>query len=238
MPKISLALVRKLRKSTGAGLAQCRRALEAQDGDLERAEAHLQAESLSEAGADSLKNHFLIAMPGLEDENFDHTVSLLCEHNEKGAIGLIINRPTELSLLAMLDQMGVKHESIGPHDQVHEQMVFWGGPVQPERGFVVHQAPGGWESCMPIGGGLYITTSRDVLAAIGEGRGPKEFLVALGYAGWGAGQLESEIMKNSWLNAPASAAVLFDVPARNRWQSATRLLGLDVTQLSSDMGHA
>ncbi|WP_420468736.1 YqgE/AlgH family protein [Panacagrimonas sp.] len=184
--------------------------------------------------ASTLKNQFLVAMPGLEDENFRQTVSLLCEHNDSGAIGLVINRPTDLTLTAMLDQMGVAHESMDAVDHV----VFWGGPVQPERGFVVHREPGGWESCMPIGNELFITTSRDVLAAIGEGRGPKEFLVTLGYAGWGAGQLEDEILQNSWLNTPVDRQVLFHLPARNRWQSATRLLGLDVTQIGSGAGHA
>ncbi|MGQ0699241.1 MAG: YqgE/AlgH family protein [Panacagrimonas sp.] len=184
--------------------------------------------------APSLKNQFLIAMPGLEDDNFSHTVSLLCEHNDKGAIGLIINRPTDLSLSAMLDQMGVKHEGADTTDH----FIFWGGPVQPERGFVVHREPGGWESCMPIGGDLFITTSRDVLTAIGQGRGPKDFLITLGYAGWSAGQLENEIMANSWLNTPVDSKVLFQTPARSRWQTATRLLGLDVTQIGSGAGHA
>lgn len=234
MPRISTAAVRRLREKTGASLAACKRALQAHEGDEDRAEAQLRAEIVIEGEASSLKNQFLVAMPGLEDDNFSHTVSLLCEHNDKGAIGLIINRPTDLTLNAMLDQMGLKHAAPDPDEHV----VFWGGPVQPERGFVVHRGPGGWESCMPIGKDLYITTSRDVLAAIGEGRGPKEFLVTLGYAGWSAGQLEDEILANSWLNTPVDSAILFQTPARNRWQNATRLLGLDVTQLSSGAGHA
>ena len=233
MPRLPSG-ARRLRDLTGATLAQAKRALLAHEGDEEKAEAQLRAEVVLEGDAASLKNQFLVAMPGLEDDNFSHTVSLLCEHNDKGAIGLIINRPTDLSLTAMLDQMGVKHES----DDANEHVVFWGGPVQPERGFVVHRGPGGWESCMPIGGDLFITTSRDVLNAIGEGRGPKEFLVTLGYAGWGAGQLENEILANSWLNTPVDSSVLFKTPARSRWQSATRLIGLDVTQLSSGAGHA
>ena len=232
--RIPVATVRRLRDRTGATLAACKRALQAHDGNEEKAEAQLRTDTALDGDAQSLKNQFLVAMPGLEDDNFSHTVSLLCEHNDKGAIGLIINRPTDLTLTAMLDQMGVKHESA----DVSEHVVFWGGPVQPERGFVVHKAPGGWESCMPISKDLFITTSRDVLAAIGEGRGPKEFLVTLGYAGWGAGQLENEILANSWLNTPVDAGVLFTTPARSRWQSATRLLGLDVTQLSSGAGHA
>ncbi len=232
--RIPVATVRRLRDRTGATLAACKRALQAHEGDEDKAEAQLRTDTALDGDAPSLKNQFLVAMPGLEDDNFSHTVSLLCEHNDNGAIGLIINRPTDLSLSAMLDQMGVKHESA----DVDEHVVFWGGPVQPERGFVVHKAPGGWESCMPISRDLFITTSRDVLAAIGEGRGPKEFLVTLGYAGWSAGQLENEILANSWLNTPVDASVLFSTPARSRWQSATRLLGLDVTQLSSGAGHA
>jgi putative transcriptional regulator len=233
-PRIPAASVKRLRERTGATPAACKRALKAHEGDEEKAEAQLRAEETLEGDPASLKNQFLVAMPGLEDDNFSHTVSLMCEHNDKGAIGLIINRPTDLTLNAMLDQMGLQHEATDADDHV----VFWGGPVQPERGFVVHRGPGGWESCMPIGEDLYITTSRDVLAAIGQGRGPKQFLVTLGYAGWGAGQLENEILQNSWLNTPVDSAVLFSTPARSRWQSATRLLGLEVTQLSSGAGHA
>lgn len=180
-----------------------------------------------------LKNQFLVAMPGLEDENFGHSVTLLCEHSEDGAIGLIINRPTDLKLGDMLSQMGLDHDAMDA-----EQAVYWGGPVQPERGFVVHRPPGGWESSVQVENDLYITTSRDVLRAIGKGEGPKEYIIVLGYAGWGAGQLENEILSNSWLNTPLDQAILFHTPARDRWQAATRLLGVDVTQLSSGAGHA
>jgi putative transcriptional regulator len=141
MPRISTAAVRRLRERTGATLVACKRALQAHEGDEARAEAQLRAEALLEGDASWLKNQFLVAMPGLEDDNFNHTVSLLCEHNDKGAIGLVINRPTELTLNAMLDQMGVKHEA----GDSNAHFVFWGGPVQPERGFVVHRGPGGWE---------------------------------------------------------------------------------------------
>lgn len=179
------------------------------------------------------KNQFLVAMPSLEDENFSHTVSLLCEHTDSGAIGLVINRPTDLKLIEMMEQMGLDHESIDD-----EAIVYWGGPVQPERGFVIHRNPGGWESCMPLGDGLYITTSRDILRAIGKGEGPQEYFVVLGYAGWGAGQLESEVLHNAWLNAPLDEQILFRTPPRDRWQAATKLLGVDVTQLAGDAGHA
>lgn len=178
-------------------------------------------------------NQFLVAMPGLEDDHFRHTVTLLCEHNDKGALGLVINRPTELSLQEMLDHMEVPHEALKD-----EPTVYWGGPVSPERGFVVHGGPAQWESTLKVSEELFVTTSRDILTAIGEGRGPQRYMVILGYAGWAAGQLEGEILHNAWLNTPPDQAILFQLPAGERWQAATRLLGVDVTQLSADSGHA
>ena len=178
-------------------------------------------------------NQFLVAMPGLEDENFGHTVTLLCEHSEKGALGLVINKPMNLRLAEMLDQMGLKHDNLRD-----DPFVFWGGPVQPERGFVIHAGPAEWESTMPLGDDLYITTSRDVLAALGNGDGPERFFIALGYAGWGAGQLDQEVMRNAWLNTPVDRSILFDLNASERWRAATRLLGLDVGHLASVAGHA
>ncbi len=181
----------------------------------------------------ALKNQFLVAMPSLDDENFSHTVSLLCEHSDSGAIGLVINRPTELLLVDMLEQMGLEHDALDD-----DAIVFWGGPVQPERGFVIHREPGGWESSMPLDSGLFVTTSRDVLRAIGKGDGPSDYVVVLGYAGWGAGQLESEILHNAWLNTPIDAQILFGTPPPQRWAAATKLLGVDVSQLSGEAGHA
>ncbi|MBI2382648.1 MAG: YqgE/AlgH family protein [Gammaproteobacteria bacterium] len=181
-----------------------------------------------------LANQFLVAMPGLEDPNFTHSVTLLCEHNDQGALGLIINRPTDLKLVDMLDHMKLPHPALDGGSPI----VYWGGPVQPERGFVVHGDPGDWESSLKIGDDLYITTSRDVLTAIGDGRGPKDYVVMLGYAGWAAGQLENEILHNSWLNTPVDRQILFALAPGDRWQAATRLLGVDVTQLAGDAGHA
>ncbi|HEY1076653.1 MAG TPA: YqgE/AlgH family protein [Fontimonas sp.] len=181
----------------------------------------------------SLKNQFLVAMPSLDDENFNHTVSLLCEHSDSGAIGLVINRPTELKLVEMMDQMGLEHDQVDA-----DRIVYWGGPVQPERGFVIHRDPSGWESSMAIDNGLYITTSRDILHAIGKGDGPTDYFVVLGYAGWSAGQLESEILHNAWLNAPLNEQILFRTPPRDRWQAATKLLGVEVTQFTGEAGHA
>ncbi|MDD3764773.1 MAG: YqgE/AlgH family protein [Nevskiales bacterium] len=182
---------------------------------------------------DTLRNQFLVAMPSLDDENFSHTVSLLCEHNDSGAIGLVINRPTELRLGDMMDQMGLSHDQVDD-----DAIVYWGGPVQPERGFVIHTPPGGWESSMELSEDLYVTTSRDILRAIGQGEGPQHYVVVLGYAGWGSGQLETEILHNSWLNTPLDRQILFETPAGNRWQAATRLLGIDVSQIAGDAGHA
>jgi len=181
-----------------------------------------------------LNNQFLVAMPGLLDPNFNHSVTLLCEHNEQGALGLVINRPTELKLTDMLDHMKLEHPALD--DTSH--IVYWGGPVQTERGFVVHAAGGAWESSLQVADDLYITTSRDILTAIGKGGGPSRFFVALGYAGWAAGQLEKEVLDNSWLNTPVDRAILFELPPSERWQAATKLLGVDVTQLSGDAGHA
>jgi putative transcriptional regulator len=178
-------------------------------------------------------NQFLVAMPALDDANFGRTVTLLCEHTDKGALGLVINRPMNLTLAEMLEQMGLPREKLR-----QDPSVYWGGPVQPERGFVVHGAPATWDSSMPIGDDLFITTSRDVLAAIGNGQGPDKFFVALGYAGWGAGQLDEEVMRNSWLNTPVDRSILFDVSANERWRAATRLLGFDVGHLANVAGHA
>jgi putative transcriptional regulator len=178
-------------------------------------------------------NQFLVAMPALDDENFTHSVTLLCEHSERGALGLIINRPMTLKLREMLGQMELSDD-----DLTGDPIVYWGGPVSPERGFVIHDSTDSWDSTMTIGEDLFITTSKDILKAIGEGRGPRNYFVALGYANWGGGQLESEIMQNSWLNTPVDSSILFKAPVADRWKLATRLLGVDVTQLGGDAGHA
>lgn len=178
-------------------------------------------------------NQFLVAMPGLEDENFNHSVTLLCEHSENGALGLIINRPLSLKLKEMLSQMDLPRDAID-----EDSTVYWGGPVNQERGFVIHDGDAQYDSTMLVGEGLYITTSRDILKAIGEGSGPKHFFVALGYASWGGGQLESEVLQNSWLNTPVDRRILFKAPVADRWKLATRLLGVDVTQLGGEAGHA
>lgn len=182
-----------------------------------------------------LRNQFLVAMPGMVDGNFDHSVTFLCEHNADGALGLVVNRPTDLHLRDMLAHMEIDHDKL---DSDASLPVFWGGPVHPERGFVLHSPSGAWESSMPVGDDLNLTTSKDVLSAIGQGEGPRRYLVALGYAGWGPGQLEAEILQNAWLNTPSDAQILFDLPIEKRWVAAARLLGIDVHLLSGEAGHA
>ena len=186
--------------------------------------------------ASSLANHFLIAMPTLADPNFFRTVTYICEHNREGAVGIIINRPLDLTLGQILDHMGIQllEPSLG------QQPVFLGGPVQRERGFVIHEPVGGWDSSLGVTDTVGLTSSRDILMAMAQGGGPRRSLVALGYAGWGAGQLEQELATNAWLSGPADLRVLFDTPAEQRWQAAAALLlgDIDINLLSGEVGHA
>jgi putative transcriptional regulator len=184
--------------------------------------------------AANLTDHFLIAMPGLEDPNFSRTVTYICEHNEHGAMGIVVNRPLGLELGDILDQMEIG----GAPEAVRSLPVFMGGPVQTERGFVLHSHDRAWDSTMKITDEISVTTSRDILEAIAEGSGPRQSLVALGYAGWGEGQLEDELTANAWLSGPASAQIIFTLPAEQRWQAAARLLGVDLNLISGEAGHA
>ena len=181
-----------------------------------------------------LTNQFLIAMPGLADPNFHRTVTLLCAHSEDGAMGIVINRPLDIRLTAVLDQMNIEPTS---NDAVRVP-VLQGGPVQRERGFVIHRPPGDWEAVLRVGDEIGIATSKDILTAVAQGCGPERAVVALGYAGWGAGQLEHEVRQNTWLSGPADSRIIFDTPYEERWTSATRLLGIDPGHLSGDAGHA
>ncbi|HIP53333.1 MAG TPA: YqgE/AlgH family protein [Chromatiales bacterium] len=181
-----------------------------------------------------LTNHFLIAMPGLKDSNFSRTVTYICEHNEHGAMGIVINRPMELHLEDILTQLDIQTES----EAVAGQTVYAGGPVQTDRGFVIHTGAQEWDSTLKVTEDIEVTTSRDVLAAIARGEGPEEYLVALGYAGWGSGQLEDEMSANAWLSGPASKEIIFRLPPEQRWQAAASLLGVDLNLLSGDAGHA
>jgi len=183
---------------------------------------------------DYLSNQFLIAMPALDDPNFQRTVTLICQHDAEGALGLVINRPLGLPLQDIFDQMDVA--SADP--RFSDDPIFVGGPVQQERGFVLHEPIGGWESTLQLSDDLAMTTSRDILAAMAQGDGPDRALVALGYAGWGAGQLEDEMSANSWLNVPADKAIIFEVAVAQRWIEAARIIGIDIDRLSDQAGHA
>jgi putative transcriptional regulator len=184
-------------------------------------------------GFTSLANHFLIAMPSLADPNFARTVTLICEHSSEGAMGLVINRMTELHLSDILEQLEIDTTSAQS-----TLPVYLGGPVQNNRGFVVHEPLGSWEATLPVTETIGVSTSRDILEAIAHDRGPDHCLIALGYAGWGAGQLEREIGENSWLSVPARRDILFDLEPEQRWRAAAGLVGVDLTMISGEAGHA
>lgn len=182
----------------------------------------------------NLSDHFLIAMPSMNDPNFSRTVTYMCQHGEEGALGIVINRPTTMKLGEIFEQMNIET----PSDSIQDLPVFYGGPVQPERGFVVHEPSGDWDSSLQVSDNISLTTSRDILEAIAAGSGPEKSLVALGYAGWGEGQLEREIVENAWLNAPANQSVIFDIPAGERWMSAAEMMGIDLNLISLQAGHS
>lgn len=182
----------------------------------------------------NLSNQFLIAMPGMADENFAGTVVFVCEHSPRGALGLIINRPSDITVQELFERVGLPHA--GPHAT---QPVLQGGPVQTERGFVLHQATNTpYASTLEIPGGLQMTTSKDVLEHMAAGDGPTRYLIALGYSGWNAGQLEEEIGNNGWLTVEADPAVMFDTPVEARFNAAMALLGFNPAMLSQTAGHA
>ena len=181
-----------------------------------------------------LNNQYLIAMPGMDDPNFAQTVTLVCEHGEQGALGIVINRPLTMDLGDVFAQLGLDSSQ----SRVTSQHVLHGGPVQNDRGFVLHSPGPSWESTLPVSERLHVTTSRDILDALASGGGPEHAVIALGYAGWEAGQLEDEVARNAWLTVPVDEALLFEVPAEERWQAAGRLLGINLLHLSSQAGHA
>lgn len=182
----------------------------------------------------TLKNHFLIAMPSLSDTFFHRSVVYLCEHDENGAMGLIINRPTQIMLDELLAHIDIDNTSMANK----EMPVLFGGPVHKSQGMVLHDSAQDWDSTLQLTESLYLTTSPDILNQIGQGRGPKNKLITLGYAGWDAGQLEQEITENSWLTVESSTELLFNTPTNDRWNSAAALLGVDINLLSSNVGHA
>ena len=182
----------------------------------------------------NLTHHFLIAMPAMQEGVFAGTLTYLCEHNENGALGIVVNRPMSLTMGEMFDQLNIAlhHPSLG------KMPVYFGGPVQTERGFVLHDTPANWESTLCINDKLALTTSKDILGAMGAGVGPRNVIVTLGYSGWDQGQLEHEITENIWLTVPASEHILFDLPPEERLPAAMELLGVSYSSLVEDAGHA
>jgi putative transcriptional regulator len=191
------------------------------------------------AGRINLTNQFLIAMPGMTDSTFAGSVVYLCEHTEKGALGLVINKPVDIKLKNLFEKV----ELSLTRDDIADTPVYFGGPVQTERGFVLHERQADhvspYNSTLSIAGGsLDMTTSKDVLEALADGAGPKRMLVTLGYSGWGAGQLEDELSRNGWLTVDADPSVIFDTPIAQRYEKAVSLLGIDPHMLSQEAGHA
>lgn len=182
----------------------------------------------------NLRNRFLLAMPGLGDPNFDKAVILVCEHTDEGALGIIINQPISITFEEVLTHMDLNSND----DKLKQLPVVFGGPVQQERGFIIHAPLGEWKASLPVGEELAVTASRDVIEAMVEGKGPERVLACLGYAGWGAGQLEEELSKNMWLDCPVDLDILFDSPFTSRWKAAGKLLGIDLSNISGDAGHA
>ena len=181
-----------------------------------------------------LAKQMLIAMPSMADPNFARTVTLMCQHTEEGAIGITINKKSDFNLGEILTQLNINCEN----DDICSARVLEGGPVAADRGFVLHSPKKGFESSIEITPGIMVTSSRDVLAAIAKGEGPDHYVVALGYAGWGDGQLESEMRENAWLSVPANRAIVFDLPLKDRWEQAVSDLGINLAHLHGDGGHA
>ncbi len=198
----------------------------------------------SDAQSINLTHHFLIAMPGMQDESFAKSVVYLCEHSSRGALGLVINKPSDIDMRHLFEKVDLPLS----RDDIAGAPVFHGGPVQIERGFVLHEAvfkdadaqskETVYASTMTIPGGLEMTTSKDVLEAISTGAGPRKVLVSLGYSAWGEGQLETELAENSWLTVGADVSVIFDTPIEQRYEKALSLLGVQAWMLASEAGHA
>lgn len=181
-----------------------------------------------------LNNQFLIAMPTMDDPTFHQSVIYICEHNEQGAIGIVINRPISLLLADILGQL----EIVVENPDLHKQPILYGGPIHQERGFVIHRPSGTWRSSFSTEEGITVTTSRDILQAMAENKGPKEAIVSLGYSGWSAGQLELELANNLWLTSPIDPHIIFDIPYEKRWSAAASLIGVDTNKLTRFSGRA
>ncbi|MEQ3513243.1 YqgE/AlgH family protein [Pseudoalteromonas sp. SS15] len=183
----------------------------------------------------SLENHFLIAMPSLQDPYFKQSVTYICEHNEEGAMGLVINHPVNVTVGELLDKIDIENNKMSEASKRH---VFAGGPVHTDRGFVLHTPKYGYSSSQELSSEIMITTSKDVLASLTYDDSPSEFIITLGYAGWEQGQLERELSENSWLVIKADPAIIFNTPVELRWQKAVEMLGFDVSKLATIAGHA
>lgn len=192
----------------------------------------MRSRAISESGY--LTNQLLIAMPAMGDPNFAQSVVLVCDHSSESALGLILNKPLPMRMGEIFEQLEIEL-AMGP---LRERPVLRGGPMQTDRGFVVHRAGGEWDSTLKVSDMIHVTTSRDILAAMARGQGPKEAVVALGYAGWGGGQLEDEIRANAWLSAPVDPTLIFELPFESRWQAAGRLLGVELSRISPLSGNA
>jgi putative transcriptional regulator len=185
----------------------------------------------------NLANHFLIAMPSMEDPVFGGTVVYVCEHNDKGVLGVVINKPTDMTMDVLFDRIDLTL-SEGIKNSVCSAPIMFGGPVQDDRGFVLHSPSGRYSSSLEVTDQVAFTTSIDVLEAVANGEGPQRMLVSIGYAGWSPGQLEEEISRNGWLTVGADARVLFDLPVEERYNAAIKLLGIDPMMLAFEAGHA
>lgn len=182
----------------------------------------------------NLTGHFLIAMPAMQDPYFSKSLTYICEHNEDGAMGVVINRPTDMSLDKLFAQIKLDLQDA----RIAQNPVHFGGPVQLDRGFVLHQPAGQWQSTIAVSGNTALTSSKDILEAVAKGEGPEKMIVTLGYAGWTAGQLEEEMRLNAWLSVKADEHVIFDTPSEYKLNAAMHLLGIDISQLSEIAGHA
>lgn len=181
-----------------------------------------------------LANHLLVALPSLDEPPFARSVALICQHDDNGAMGVLVNQVSDYTLGDVFAQMEIETDD----DDLRAVPVLNGGPVHPERGFVIHDDARGWDSSMAVAEGLYLTTSRDILEAMALGQGPRNALVTLGCAGWSAGQLEQELAENSWLTVPADAPLLFATPLDERWRLAASRIGVDLFRLTGYSGHA
>jgi putative transcriptional regulator len=182
----------------------------------------------------NLTQHFLIAMPSMVDPHFAKTLTFVCEHNEQGALGVVVNRPIDMTLQTLLEQVSIPLDS----DVFKSIAIHFGGPVQVDRGFVLHTPLGEWQSTLAVNSEIGLTTSKDILQAVARGEGPKQILVTLGYAGWAPGQLEHELSQNAWLTVHAKPEVIFELPSEERLPAAMSLLGVDYARLSEQAGHA